>query len=46
MTGRIRRIKACLNGSRSPAAHPAVPVTPAELAAAAGAAGRRPGWRG
>jgi len=35
MAGRIHRIKACLNGSRSPAEHRAVPVTPSELAAAA-----------
>lgn len=31
----IRRIKACLNGGRSRGEHPAVPVTPAELAVAA-----------
>jgi uncharacterized protein (DUF849 family) len=31
----IKRIKACLNGKRAPAAHPAVPVTPAQLAQAA-----------
>jgi uncharacterized protein (DUF849 family) len=31
----IERIKACLNGKRAPAAHPAVPVTPAQLAVAA-----------
>jgi len=31
----IRRIKACLNGGRTPGEHPAVPVTPAQLAAAA-----------
>jgi uncharacterized protein (DUF849 family) len=31
----IERIKACLNGKRAPAAHPAVPVTPAQLAQAA-----------
>jgi len=35
---RIRRIKACLNGRRDPADHPAVPVTPVQLAAAAAAA--------
>jgi len=35
---RVRRIKACLNGRRDPAEHLAVPVTPAELAAAAVAA--------
>ncbi len=35
MTGRIRRIRACLNGGRSPDEHPAGPATPAELAAAA-----------
>ena len=29
------RLKACLNGGRQPAEHPAVPRTPAELAAAA-----------
>ncbi len=34
----IRRIKACLNGRRSRAEHPAVPVTPAEVAAAAAGA--------
>jgi uncharacterized protein (DUF849 family) len=34
----IRRIKVCLNGSRTRAEHPAVPVTPAELARAAAAA--------
>ena len=41
---RIERMKACLNGGRSRADHPAVPLTPAELAAsavAAVAAGRR-----
>jgi len=38
MADRIRRIKACLNGQRNPADHPAVPVTPDELAAAAVAA--------
>ena len=31
-------LKACLNGPRRPADHPALPVTPAELAAAAAAA--------
>jgi uncharacterized protein (DUF849 family) len=31
----IRRLKACLNGSRRPDEHPAVPVTPSDLAAAA-----------
>jgi uncharacterized protein (DUF849 family) len=35
MAVRIRRIKACLNGRREPAEHPAVPVTPAELGRAA-----------
>jgi uncharacterized protein (DUF849 family) len=35
MTDRISRIKACLNGRRTPAEHPAVPVTPGQLAAAA-----------
>jgi uncharacterized protein (DUF849 family) len=34
----IRRLKACLNGSRTPGEHPALPVTPAQLAAAARAA--------
>lgn len=34
----VWRIKACLNGGRSPAEHPAVPVTPPQLAAAAAAA--------
>jgi len=38
MTDRLERVKACLNGGRSKADHPAVPVTPAELAAAAAAA--------
>jgi uncharacterized protein (DUF849 family) len=33
MTDRIWRMKACLNGQRQRADHPAVPVTPAELAA-------------
>ncbi|MEV6521533.1 3-keto-5-aminohexanoate cleavage protein [Longispora sp. NPDC051575] len=32
---RIERVKACLNGGRRVAEHPAVPVTPAQLAAAA-----------
>jgi len=31
----IRRLKVCLNGGRRPGEHPAVPVTPAQLAAAA-----------
>jgi uncharacterized protein (DUF849 family) len=31
----IKRIKACLNGGRRPEEHPAVPVTPRQLAAAA-----------
>ncbi|GAA3960616.1 3-keto-5-aminohexanoate cleavage protein [Actinoplanes auranticolor] len=31
----IRRLKACLNGGRTRGEHPAVPVTPAELAVAA-----------
>ncbi|MDT3438142.1 MULTISPECIES: 3-keto-5-aminohexanoate cleavage protein [unclassified Pseudofrankia] len=35
---RIRRIKACLNGSRRRSEHPAVPLTPGELAAAAAGA--------
>ena len=35
---RIERMKACLNGGRSRADHPAVPLTPAELAASAVAA--------
>ncbi len=35
MAVRIRRIKACLNGRREPAEHPAVPVTPAQLGRAA-----------
>jgi uncharacterized protein (DUF849 family) len=34
----VQRIKACLNGSRTPADHPAVPISPAQLAAAARAA--------
>ena len=34
----IHRIKACLNGGRTRAEHPAVPLTPAELARAATAA--------
>jgi len=35
---RIARIKACVNGRRSQSEHPALPVTPAELAGSAGAA--------
>jgi uncharacterized protein (DUF849 family) len=35
MGGRVERIKACLNGGRGRAEHPAVPVTPSQLAAAA-----------
>jgi uncharacterized protein (DUF849 family) len=35
MSDRIRRIKACLNGRRTPVDHPAVPVTPDQLAVAA-----------
>ncbi|HYK68867.1 MAG TPA: 3-keto-5-aminohexanoate cleavage protein [Streptosporangiaceae bacterium] len=38
MADRVRRIKACLNGGRDPAEHPAVPVTPEQLATAAAAA--------
>ena len=38
MENRVRRIKACLNGRRDRADHPAVPVTPAQLAVAAAAA--------
>jgi uncharacterized protein (DUF849 family) len=38
MDGVIRRLKACLNGKRSQADNPAVPVTPAELARDAAAA--------
>jgi len=38
MHGEIRRLKACLNGPRRRDEHPAVPQTPAELAAAAVAA--------
>jgi uncharacterized protein (DUF849 family) len=38
LAARIRRVKACLNGQRDPAEHPAVPVTPAQLAAAAAGA--------
>jgi uncharacterized protein (DUF849 family) len=34
----IRTLKACLNGKRTKAEHPAVPVTPAELASEAAAA--------
>jgi uncharacterized protein (DUF849 family) len=32
MPGRVERIKACLNGGRRRAEHPAVPITPAGLA--------------
>jgi uncharacterized protein (DUF849 family) len=35
---RIERLKVCLNGGRSREDHPAVPITPAELAASAAAA--------
>jgi uncharacterized protein (DUF849 family) len=38
MSGDITRLKACLNGKRSQAEFPAVPVTPAELAREAAAA--------
>lgn len=38
MADRIWRIKACLNGQRDPAEHPAVPVTAAQLAEAAAGA--------
>ena len=38
MADRIWRIKACLNGQRGQAEHPAVPVTPAQLAGAAAGA--------
>lgn len=38
MADRVWRIKACLNGRRHRAEHPAVPVTPGQLAAAAAAA--------
>jgi uncharacterized protein (DUF849 family) len=38
MAERIWRIKACLNGRRNPLDHPAVPVTPDQLAAAAAGA--------
>ncbi len=38
MAARIERIKACLNGRRAPSAHPAVPVTPRQLAEAAAGA--------
>lgn len=38
MTPAITRIKACLNGRRAAADHPALPVTPAQLADAAAAA--------
>jgi uncharacterized protein (DUF849 family) len=34
----LKRIKACLNGGRQPAGHPAVPVTAAQLAVAASGA--------
>jgi uncharacterized protein (DUF849 family) len=38
VAARIERIKACLNGRRAPSQHPAVPVTPPQLAVAAGGA--------
>jgi uncharacterized protein (DUF849 family) len=38
MDGAIERLKVCLNGKRSRAEHPAVPVTPVELAREAAAA--------
>jgi uncharacterized protein (DUF849 family) len=38
VAARIERIKACLNGRRAPSQHPAVPVSPRELAEAAGGA--------
>lgn len=38
MDGVIERLKVCLNGKRSRSEHPAVPVTPAELAREAAAA--------
>jgi uncharacterized protein (DUF849 family) len=38
MPGRVERLKVCLNGGRSRADHPAVPLSPAELAASAEAA--------
>ena len=38
MSTRIGRLKVCLNGGRSREDHPAVPLTPAELAASAAAA--------
>lgn len=38
MTGRIERIKVCLNGGRGRDEHFAVPITPAELAVAAAGA--------
>jgi uncharacterized protein (DUF849 family) len=38
VAAQIERIKACLNGQRAPAAHPALPVTPPQLAEAAKAA--------
>jgi uncharacterized protein (DUF849 family) len=37
MTGRIQRVKACLNGLRGRSEHPAVPISPAQLAAEASA---------
>lgn len=38
MAERLRRVKACLNGGRDQAEHPAIPVTPAQLAADSAAA--------
>jgi uncharacterized protein (DUF849 family) len=38
MDGAVERLKVCLNGKRSQREHPAVPVTPAELAREAAAA--------
>jgi uncharacterized protein (DUF849 family) len=38
VAGDVRRIKSCLNGKRSRGEHPAVPVTPAQLAQEAAAA--------
>jgi uncharacterized protein (DUF849 family) len=38
VAARIERIKACLNGRRDPSAHPALPVTPRQLAESASAA--------
>jgi uncharacterized protein (DUF849 family) len=38
MDGAVKTIKACLNGKRGRAEHPAVPVTPGELAGEAAAA--------